>query len=115
MLRYKELSHLYTNRATARDFREDYAFVTVNVPKNPTQAEKLAALNAALPKGWAKLATTARQSTSAASMDRRHPVQVVAAWELDTAHGARPVAKGAAVWGPRHNLVETYTASSTHR
>lgn len=112
---HRELAPLWQSRALAKDFREAYTFVTVQVPKNPTVAEKLAAINAALPKGWPQLATTARQAPSGATVDRQHPVQVVTAWELDTAHGAKPTAQGAAAWGPRHTLYETYTASSTHR
>lgn len=113
--KYGEGTPLYKNPAYRPYFTQQFTFLTAQVPKNATTAELLAAINAAKPKGYDTLTTTARQKPTGAHITRKTPLVITTVNRLDVAHGAKPVAKGALAWGPQHNLVETYVASSNHR
>ena len=113
--KYGEGTPLYKNAAYRPYFTQQFTFFTAQVPKNATPAELLAAINRAKPKGYDTLTTTARQKPTGQRITRKTPLVITTVNRLDVAHGAKPIAKGALAWGPKHNLAETYVASSNHR
>lgn len=83
------MRRLYQDPALKRGFSEQYRFVTVTIPKDATVAERNAAINHDLPRGWDGIATTARQSPTIHT-----PIEVTTAWEIQTSKGAKPAPGG---------------------